>query len=88
MLGGRVGPDQLPAMQRDPDAVGLTLGTTALLRAATQTDSLLPLLELLEPAQGESKIDILIETLERIAETQLRLEEKLDRIVAGMAKSS
>jgi len=51
---------------------------SAALSAASKVDSLTPLLDLLEPKQGESsQVENMLSLLEKIAESQIRLESKL-----------
>ncbi|TPG37936.1 hypothetical protein EAH89_29760 [Roseomonas nepalensis] len=77
LLAG-VMPDQ-PTALREVDMLGMTPGMSAMLRAATQTDSLLPLLDLLEPKASEepSKVDQILDLLQQVASSQLRQEKAL-----------
>ena len=79
-----------PARSRITDRKGLSPVAFAALKAATVTDSLLPLLELLEPPGDEEKgkLDVLLELLERIAEGQVVLGQRLAIIESTLAGRS
>jgi len=58
---------------REFDKRGLSPVSFAAFQAALTSDSLLPLLGLLEPKQGESKIDVLVEAIEKVLDTQKQI---------------
>jgi hypothetical protein len=75
-------------MLRELDARGFSPVTFAAIMSALQTDSLLPLLSLLEPPKGEtSKIDVLIEAVEKVLDSQKRIESRLAAIELKVAGS-
>jgi hypothetical protein len=60
-------------MLRELDMRGMSPVTFAAIMAALQTDSLLPLLSLLEPKEGESNIDVLVSAIEKVLDTQKQI---------------
>jgi len=58
---------------REFDARGLSPVSFAAFQAALTSDSLLPLLGLLEPKKGESKIDVLVEAIEKVLDVQKQI---------------
>lgn len=60
------------------DRKGLTSATAAALIAAVQSDKLLPLLDLLTPTPTENaQMKLLLDLVEKIAESQIRIESRL-----------
>lgn len=75
-----------PSLLRETDRRGLAPVQYAALQAATATDSLLPLLSLLEPKESEtSQLDLVIKLLESIAESQIRIERRVVEIESRLA---
>ena len=68
------------------DSKGMLPATFAMIHAATAADSLLPLRELLEPPEGESKLQQVIDLLTAIAESQIRIERRLVAIESRTVK--
>ena len=60
-------------MLREIDKRGLSPVSFAAFQAALSSDSLLPLLSLLEPKEGESKIDVLVSAIEKVLDTQKQI---------------
>jgi hypothetical protein len=68
------------------DPRGLQAPTSAALHAAATADRLLPLLDLLDPPpQESSQIQQLLDLVEKIAEAQIRVEQKLDWLISRNA---
>jgi hypothetical protein len=75
-------------MLKEFDLRGLSPVAFAAFQAALASDSLLPLLSLLEPPKGEtSKIDVLIEAVEMVLDSQKRIESRLAAIELKLAGS-
>ena len=73
---------QDPKELSQADILGLNAVTSAILQSATKADSLMQLLDLLQPKTSEepSKIDTILQLLESIASAQIRLESRLGEI--------
>ena len=80
-LGGVTKPERL----REVDALGMTLPTYAVMAAAANSDALL---KLLDQPEGESKIQLVIDLLTAIGESQARSEQRLSVIEATLAASA
>ena len=66
------------ALLRETDRRGLSPIAFAAFQAAMTSDSLLPLLSLLEPKEAEtSQLDKVVTLLEQIAQSQIRIERRL-----------
>jgi len=87
ILAGTVDPAMVQERIRTADRKGLSPVTFAAMKAAATADSLLPLLELLEPPgeQEKSKIDLMLDLLERIAEGQIGLARRMDALESLMS---
>jgi hypothetical protein len=87
ILAGEVEDGQVLERLRTADRKGLSPVAFAALKSASTADSLLPLLELLEPPTQEeaSRMDLVLELLERIAEGQVQLERRLATIESRLA---
>jgi hypothetical protein len=90
ILSGTMPPDEARRLLSSFDRKGLTPVTFAALSTARDAHDLLVLKQLLDPPQeGEqSKMDLVIALLERIAESQARLEEsqaRQERLVRQIA---
>lgn len=72
---------------RTADRKGLLPVSFVAMRAATAADALLPLLELLEPPSeaDASKLDLVLTLLERIAESQIDIGQRLVAIESKLA---
>ena len=81
---------QVTESLRTADRKGLTPTSFAVLTTAAKTDALMPLLELLEPptADEASKADLMLDLLERIAESQVRIEARLADIESRLTGQS
>ena len=77
---------------RETDRRGLSPIAYAAFQGALTSDRLLPLLDLLEPKEGEtSQLDLVVKLLETIAESQARIERRVVEIefrLAGEASAS
>jgi hypothetical protein len=62
---------------REVDSKGMSPVTFAMIHAATAADSLLPLRALLEPPEGESRLQQILDLLTAVAESQIRIERRL-----------
>ncbi len=82
ILTGEVEDGQVLERLRTADRKGLSPTSFAALKAAATADSLTPLLALLDPPteQETSSIDLVLTLLERVAESQLRIEQRLGAI--------
>ena len=82
ILAGTVEDSEAAERIRTPDRKGLSPVSFAAMRAAATTDSLLPLLDLMEPpGEGEkAKLDLVLDLLERIAQGQLALARRMDAL--------
>lgn len=78
------------AQMRARDNKGLSPVEFGAMKSAVLADALLPLLSLLEPPQPaeQSKIDVALDLLEKIAANQVRLDERLAAIESRLAKPS
>jgi hypothetical protein len=77
-----------PETLREVDGKGMSPATFAMIHAATAADSLLPLRELLEPPEGESKLQQVIDLLTAVAESQIRIERRLTALESRTARPS
>lgn len=74
------------AMLRELDRRGMSPVTYAAIMSALASDSLLPLLSLLEPPQGEaSKTDAILEALERVLDSQRQILAEQAQIKSDLA---
>jgi len=70
-----------PGVLNERDRKGSTLVSYAALASAETSERLTGLLSLLDPPQGEaSQVDVLLNLMEQVAASQLRLEQRLDAI--------
>lgn len=90
ILAGAADPSQLRERVRTADRKGLSPVTFAAMKAAATADSLTPLLGLLEPPGEEerSKLDLILDLLERVAENQVELGRRLAFIESRLAGTS
>ena len=84
---GTMPDNQVQEVMRARDSRGLGPTAYAVLRTARRTEALTPLLGLLDPpGEGEkTKIDLVLDLLERIAEAQLGLARRMDALESAIA---
>ena len=82
ILNGDVQDDVAQNRLRTADRKGLTPVAFAAMKAAAAADSLMPLLELLDPPREDevSKMDLVLQLLEQIAASQLELVHRMHAI--------
>ena len=87
ILAGTMDPDRIQERIKTPDRKGLSPVAFAALRAAATADALTPLLELLEPPGEEekAKLDLVLDLLERIAESQIELGRRMDALESAIS---
>jgi hypothetical protein len=81
-----------PRKISEKDRIGLTPVTYSAMEAARAANALMPLLELLEPTEAEQdKLQLLLDLLEKIADSQIRTERRLallEQAVVGRRSAS
>lgn len=90
MTSGTWSDTKIQAALSSTDSRGMSPTTYAALRAAKVSGDLLPLLDLLQPPgkKEETQIDQILALLERIAESQARLESRLGDVELKLAAPS
>ena len=87
LTAGTMSDTRIQELLRWADSRGMSAAIYAILRTATQTDHLIPLLALLEPPQAEeqTQLDRIVTLLEQIADSQLRLEHRILAVESALA---
>ena len=80
--------DKASALYALRTQLGLTPLQWATLKSATNTDALMPLLGLLEAPEGPGPLERIVELLEQVAESQVRLEQRLGAVERMMLATS
>ncbi len=91
LLAGTMTDERIREMLPKRDARGMDALVFSALRAARIGQDLTALLGLLEPpsAKEKTELDVMVTLLERIAESQIRIERRLDALEsAGTARSA